>query len=496
MSTFSFLLAEKLEICGLLLAEYLSVELNINIYKILEALKNFSVISKKEKWDSIINFPKYKISNYGKIKNIETSKILQPNLRNFYFRIKLIDKNKERKDKYVSHLVAEHFIPNPNNYKYVKHLDNNKSNNQFTNLKWVKRLEFRDKEFLGTKNEKWKIISGYSNYQVSDRGNVRNLCTKKFIKPGVQNGYETIHLYKDKKRSGFKIHRLVAQEFIENPHNKPTVDHIDRNRSNNKVSNLRWASSKEQARNSDWKGKLAKNDRQIWRINLDNENDRKLYDNMKDVVDFIIENNLSVAKRKYIISNLKKMLSCFEETPGTPVFSRYGYKWEYNIIENIEGEIWKKVKNIYPEANNYKISNMGRVKNNKGNLISGKNENGYNAVYLGKNSKIYKIHRLVAQLFLANPENKKIINHKDGNKLNNKASNLEFVTSSENNQHAMDTHLNPRSMKIRVLNLVTQKEFIYNSQKHASLNLQISTRTISKYTKNGREYNNMKFSAF
>ncbi len=56
-------------------------------------------------------------------------------------------------------------------------------------------------------------------------------------------------------------------------------------------------------------------------------------------------------------------------------------------------------------------------------------------------SKIYRAHRIIAETFIPNPENKPEVNHIDGNKSNNDISNLEWVTPSENNQHAYDTGL-------------------------------------------------------
>lgn len=61
--------------------------------------------------------------------------------------------------------------------------------------------------------------------------------------------------------------------------------------------------------------------------------------------------------------------------------------------------------------------------------------------YVNFFGKHIRLHRLIAQAFIPNPENKRCVNHKDGNKLNNHIDNLEWMTSSENNQHAYDTGL-------------------------------------------------------
>jgi hypothetical protein len=121
----------------------------------------------------------------------------------------------------------------------------------------------------------------------------------------------------------------------------------------------------------------------------------------------------------------------------------------YIIKDSIE--IWKDIDNY---EGLYQISNFGRVKSlakywrsgkdsvtlrfHKEKILCQQNHSGYLEVKLCNNrSKYYaKVHRLVCQAFLSNPENKPEVNHKDGNPSNNYLSNLEWCTHNENVQHA------------------------------------------------------------
>jgi hypothetical protein len=91
----------------------------------------------------------------------------------------------------------------------------------------------------------------------------------------------------------------------------------------------------------------------------------------------------------------------------------------------------------------YEVSNLGRVRSLR-KTLKNNIRNGYCQVglFINGNRKIVYVHRLVAEVFIINPDNKPEVNHKDGIKTNNNVFNLEWATFKENNQHAFKTGLN------------------------------------------------------
>lgn len=95
--------------------------------------------------------------------------------------------------------------------------------------------------------EIWKNIQGYTNYQISNMGNVKSLKfgKERILKP-IKNkyGYLTVILYKQGKLKNHYVHRLVAEAFIENHNNYEEVNHKDEDKTNNAVENLEFCDRK------------------------------------------------------------------------------------------------------------------------------------------------------------------------------------------------------------------------------------------------------------
>lgn len=99
-------------------------------------------------------------------------------------------------------------------------------------------------------SEEWKDIEEYEGlYQVSSMGRVKSLNynhtnKERILKTGKDKyGYLFVYLYKDGKRKFHKVHRLVAQAFLDNPYNLPFINHKDECKTNNFVDNIEWCTA-------------------------------------------------------------------------------------------------------------------------------------------------------------------------------------------------------------------------------------------------------------
>lgn len=158
--------------------------------------------------------------------------------------------------------------------------------------------------------------------------------------------------------------------------------------------------------------------------------------------------------------------------------------WTYTHIYVIIYMVIKMEKNI-KNWENYTIDEFGNVKNSKTNkyLKGALNNKGYLRVELHKNKKLKKffVHRLVAEYFIENPLNKKQVNHKDGNKQNNRVDNLEWVTNQENRNHALKHKLTKNLCgEDAPWSKLTKKDVLYIRQLYNNDKTNFNTKELSK----------------
>lgn len=92
--------------------------------------------------------------------------------------------------------------------------------------------------------EIWKEIAGFENYMVSNLGRVYSKKSGLILKPGMdKKGYLRVSFYEHGKSSTYKLHRLVAKAFIENPDDLPQVNHKNEDKTDNRVENLEWCTN-------------------------------------------------------------------------------------------------------------------------------------------------------------------------------------------------------------------------------------------------------------
>lgn len=145
--------------------------------------------------------------------------------------------------------------------------------------------------------EIWRLVDDFPTYQISSHGRVMNKLGK-ILTAESENKYYRVKLYLNRNKSKkYLVHRLVALAFIPNPSNKPCIDHIDKNRINNSVDNLRWCTHQENNKNrskqknnkSGYTGVLLEGSTRRWRTTItDNEGNliRKSFISKEDAIKY------------------------------------------------------------------------------------------------------------------------------------------------------------------------------------------------------------------
>ena len=166
-------------------------------------------------------------------------------------------------------------------------------------------------------------------------------------------------------------------------------------------------------------------------------------------------------------------------------------------------ELWDYVPRF---KNMVQVSTLGRIKSfyrySAGKIIQCIDIDCFGYARVRIKGKRYKIHRLVAETFIPNPEDKREVNHKDGNKLNNRADNLEWATRSENQKHAYKIGLQKSSEKQKQAVSKWNKENriksvhqyklngelikTYKSCHDCSIELNTTNATVSRHCYNGK----------
>lgn len=363
----------------------------------------------------------YKVYNNGKICNRlgQTVKIkLNKTINNHIVRLK---HNKKCYTFNVEKLLFNLFFWKSPKNSIMIHMDDNIHNLHIMNLFYIeedKIVEYIISRKLDPKKQ-WKPIFGHIGYIISNYGDVYSYKSNKFIYKTYNDGYVKVYLNENKQKF---VHRLVYSSF----HNKELdkskcIDHIDNNRANNNIENLREVTHSENSKNRNKKER--ENHTRILQFSLDNE--------------FIKEWESTNEIKKIFKKATSEITSCC--LGGRGVQSVFGFKWKYKDYVTDFSEYSEVKLNDGKTYSNYKVNKNGQIINKYGRILKLDLQSGYQRIGLFSDDHILskvRVHRVVAYTFLEPIEGKDIVNHKDKNRSNNKLENLEFVTVRENNIHA------------------------------------------------------------
>jgi hypothetical protein len=223
-----------------------------------EPLSIAQQISSEERWESLkaFGFPKHYVSPNGRVKN-NKNKVTKPRYLedgSYFVRLNYYTKYSNIP---ISELVLTIFgEPKPSIHHLIEHIDGNPENDSISNLKWI--LPWSEEPFVDDTKEFWRRMDtiGYPNYCISSFGNLKNATNNRHMVTNInEEGYFVASIINSEgKNLKPYVHTLMALTFIgPRPSDQHSVDHMNRDRKDNKVGNLRWATREEQNQNRTYK---------------------------------------------------------------------------------------------------------------------------------------------------------------------------------------------------------------------------------------------------